>query len=135
MIGARAAISSQFANGASLDVFEPALSPPGDQRHVGYLARLLFVRRTFQQPNVLASTAFLARVALDVLASEIRERLRAPFLDLPPAGILALGGIAERVRRLLTSRRQAQRGKPAERQASERLAHPVHQDPRSPTFG
>jgi hypothetical protein len=55
---------------------------------VGLLAGLLFVRRTVEEPDVFSTAAFLAGVALDVLASEIRERLCPTFLDLPLAGIL-----------------------------------------------
>ena len=74
-------------------------------------------------------------MALDVLAREIRERLRPTLLDLPLAGILALADLSERIGRLLAGRRKAQRRKPAERQAPELLAHPVHQNPRPTAFG
>ena len=65
----------QVTDVAALDVFDPPITPSLDQRHMRPLAGLLLMWGTVQKPDVLAPTAFLAGVTIDVLAGKIREGL------------------------------------------------------------
>ena len=56
--------------------------PTGDQRHVGFFTGPLLVRRTPENPKVLAPAALLARVALDVFVGQLAKRFCAARLNI-----------------------------------------------------